>query len=109
MDAQFLKDRDELVGWIDVAASAEHSLCCQYLYAAFALKQYEDEGSLEELECARRWKGTLLTIARQEMAHLATTCNLLTALGEAPYLRRPDFPARTNYFGVDRRLDLQKL
>jgi hypothetical protein len=107
MDARLAADRDELIGWIDLAASLEHAICCQYLYAAFSLKQYEDEGSPEELDCAQRWKGSILRIARQEMAHLATTCNLLNAFGEAPYLRRPSFPLESNYFGVQRRIDLR--
>jgi hypothetical protein len=31
-------------------------------------------------------------IAVQEMLHLATACNLLTAVGGAPQLRRPNLP-----------------
>ncbi len=75
------------------AAEIEHGLLCQYLFAAFSFKRDPSEGvSWENLEQMRGWQGSLLLVARQEMEHLGLVCNLLTAIGEAPYLHRPNFP-----------------
>lgn len=75
------------------AAEIEHSLLCQYLFAAFSFKREPSEGvSWENLEHMRRWQASLLLVARQEMEHLGLVCNLLAAIGEAPYLHRPNFP-----------------
>jgi hypothetical protein len=71
------------------AAEIEHTVMAMYLFAAFALKVSPDEGgvSYRQLELIRRWKGTLLEVAREEMEHLGIVCNILTAIGEAPLIR----------------------
>jgi hypothetical protein len=47
--------RDQLVTMLAEAAEIEHCLMCTYLYAAFSLKQREDEGLLaNELEAVQR-------------------------------------------------------
>lgn len=75
------------------AAELEHALLCQYLFAAFSFKRRTDEGvTWQQLEMMRRWEASIMLVARQEMEHLGYVCNLLTAIGEAPYLSRPDFP-----------------
>ncbi len=85
------------------AAELEHNVCCQYLYAGFSLKKNPDEGGITwpQLEKMRVWGATIMMIARQEMEHLALVCNLQTAIGEAPELRRPDYPLSTNYYTLN--------
>lgn len=91
--------RLRLADLLTEAAELEHSLACQYLYAAFTLKNRPEEGATwEQLESLRRWKGQTLLVARQEMEHLGLVCNLLTAIGEAPYFTRPDFPTAKRYY-----------
>ena len=39
------------------AAELEHGIMCQYLFAAFSLKQSADEGlTAEQLEAVKRWR-----------------------------------------------------
>ncbi|MDP9250342.1 MAG: ferritin-like protein [Chloroflexota bacterium] len=88
-----LEHREALIYTLGKAAELEHLVMCQYLYAAFSLKQSEADGvSAEGLADAQRWRRTLLEIAEQEMLHLALVENLLTAVGGAPRLARPNFP-----------------
>ncbi|MEU5836897.1 ferritin-like domain-containing protein [Streptomyces diacarni] len=81
-------------------AELEHSLCLQYLYAAFSLKTRPEEGGIDEVqaELVREWKGQLLLLAREEMLHLGLALNLLAAVGGAAHLRRPNFPQPERYY-----------
>jgi hypothetical protein len=57
------------------------------------MKDDTSEGlTAAQLERVRSWRATIGEIAVQEMLHLATACNLLTAVGGAPQLRRPNLP-----------------
>jgi hypothetical protein len=93
-----IKIREDLIDALYEAAELEHSLCCLYLFAAFSLKRHPDEGNVTwaQIEKMREWEISIFRIARQEMEHLGYVCNLLTAIGGAPHLRRPNFP--TNYY-----------
>jgi hypothetical protein len=72
---------------------------CEYLFAAFTLKQRADEGlSAAQLAAVDRWRKQVLEVAKQEMLHFALVQNLLTAVGAAPYLSRPDLPSPPGYF-----------
>ncbi|MFB6980786.1 ferritin-like domain-containing protein [Streptomyces scopuliridis] len=81
-------------------AELEHSLCLQYLYAAFSLKVRPDEGGIDvvQTELVREWKGQFLLLAREEMLHLGLVLNLQAAIGAPPYLRRPNFPQPERYY-----------
>lgn len=103
----FLEKRLRLVALLTEAAELEHALSCQYLYAGFTLKNEAGDGvSYEEAEYLRRWKGEMMLIARQEMEHLGLVSNLLTAIGEAPYFGRPDFPTPKRYYPIHLRCEL---
>ena len=85
--------REALIHTLGKAAELEHLVMCQYLYAAFSLKDGEAEGlSTDHLATVRRWRRELLDIAAQEMLHLALVQNLLAAVGAAPRLARPNVP-----------------
>jgi ferritin-like protein len=88
-----LQHREALVYTLSKAANLEHLVMLQYLYAAFSMKDRDDEGlAAEQLAAVKRWRHTILEIAGQEMLHLALVQNLLTAVGAAPVLGRPNFP-----------------
>ena len=88
-----IEHREALYYMLCEAAELEHGIMCQYLYAAFSLKQSEDEGlSAEEAEAVRRWRKRISHVATQEMLHLSLVQNLLAAIGGAPHLSRPNFP-----------------
>src|SRR5215467_6686168 len=90
------------------AAELEHGLCCCYLFAAFSLKADPDEGlRATEHEAVARWRHTISEVAVQEMLHLALASNLLTALGAAPHLRRPNFPQRSKYYPPHMQMTLR--
>ena len=94
--------RVRLAGALDEAAELEHSLCCQYLYAAFSMKRQLHEGLTPgQIDLVRDWETSLLMVARQEMEHLGLVNNILTAIGEAPHLVRPDFPLTPNYYELN--------
>jgi hypothetical protein len=57
------------------------------------MKDDTSEGlTAEQLQTVRAWRSTMGEIVVQEMMHLASACNLLTAVGGAPQLRRPNLP-----------------
>src|SRR5512133_851788 len=81
-----IEHREALIYMLCEAAELEHGIMCQYLFAAFSLKQRADEG-LEpgELEAVTRWRRVVSHVATEEMLHLALVHNLLSAVGAAPH------------------------
>ena len=104
-----ITNRTDLIQALCDAAQLEHGLCCAYLYAAFSIKRRVDEGvPPHRLPDLRTWESTLLLIARQEMDHLGTVANLLTAVGGMPYMQNPSFPIATDRYGQLPALPLEK-
>jgi CDGSH-type Zn-finger protein/truncated hemoglobin YjbI len=95
-----IEHREALIYMLCEAAELEHGIMCQYLFAAFSLKQSVDEGGLtgSELAAVRRWRAQVSHVATQEMLHLALVHNLLTAIGGPPHLVRPDLPAPAGHY-----------
>ena len=86
-------NRKELTYLLCQAAELEHALLCQYLYAAFSLKTADQPGvDAGRQEAVERWRTVLLRISADEMLHWALVNNLLTAVGSAPYVSRPNLP-----------------
>jgi hypothetical protein len=93
-----IENREQLLGLLAEAAEIEHNLMCCYLYAAFSLKQHETEGlTATELAAVRRWRGQILHVAVDEMAHLALVANLMAAVGGVPHFGRSNFPVPAGY------------
>ncbi len=85
--------REELIIALTEASELEHGLLVQYLFAAYSMKKRASEGLTEDqFEKVRSWERAVLEVAREEMAHLGTVCNMLTAVGGSPRLARPNFP-----------------
>lgn len=102
--------RRRLAALLTEAAELEHALMCQYLYAAFSMKRRPDEGvTWQQLELMRQWEASILLIARQEMEHLGLVCNLLTAIGEAPWLTRPNLPLAPRHYHLEVPSKLERL
>jgi hypothetical protein len=100
-------DRKELTYLLCQAAELEHGLMCEYLYAAFSLKNAPGPGlSGDQLAAVERWRGVVFAVAREEMLHWAVVQNLLTAVGSAPYVSRPHMPHQAKGYppGVQLRL-----
>ena len=94
-----IEHREALIYMLCEAAELEHGIMCQYLFAAFTIKQSEGEGlTEEELAATRRWRSVISHVATQEMLHLALVQNLLSAVGAAPHLVRPNFPHPASHF-----------
>jgi hypothetical protein len=88
-----IEHREALIYMLCEAAELEHGIMCQYLFAAFLLKQREGDGlTADVLEPVLRWRKVIARVATEEMLHLALVQNLLSAIGAAP---RPPEPART--------------
>jgi hypothetical protein len=88
-----LSGRDYAISLLRVAAEIEHGLMVQYLFAAYSL---DPPGApAEQRPMVRRWQEAILGIAKEEMAHLVTVENLLTALGGPLQFNREDFPHDT--------------
>jgi hypothetical protein len=92
-----VEHREELIYLLTEAAEIEHGLMCCYLFAAYSLKRDEPELRDGERAAIRRWRSTLIDVAREEMVHLALVSNLLCALGSAPHLARQNFPVAPGY------------
>src|SRR5215468_1020378 len=94
-----IEHREALIYMLCEAAELEHGIMTQYLFAAFSLKQSEEEGlSGAELAAVQRWRTQVSHVAAQEMLHLALVHNLLSAVGGAPHLARPNLPAPANHY-----------
>jgi hypothetical protein len=94
-----VENREGLIFLLSEASELEHMLMLQYLFAAFSLKTDAGEGLTEEqLEAVRRWERVISEVAAQEMLHLASASNLLTAIGGAPHFSRPNFPQPAKYY-----------
>ena len=94
-----IEHREALIYMLCVAAELEHGIMCQYLFAAFSLKQSADEGlSEEQLEAVGRWRRVISRVATEEMLHLALVHNLLSAIGAAPHFSRPNLPAPAHHY-----------
>jgi Ferritin-like len=88
-----VEHREHLWYLLAEAAQVEHLIMCQYLYASFSLKDGAGDGLTEEQAAAvARWRELLTGIAVEEMLHLALVFNVMTAIGAAPPLSRPNFP-----------------
>ena len=93
-----VEHREQLWSLLIEAAQIEHLIMCQYLYASFSLKTEPDEGlTAEQADAVARWREILTGIAIEEMLHLALVMNVMTAIGAAPSLSRPNFPRHSEY------------
>jgi Ferritin-like len=102
-----VEHREHLWYLLAEATQLEHMIMCQYLYAAFSLKRDPAEGlTAEQAAATGRWRQVLRDIAIEEMLHLALVCNVMSAIGAAPTIGRPNFPQRSAYFPPSVQLDL---
>jgi hypothetical protein len=102
-----IEHREALIYMLCEAAELEHGIMCQYLFAAFSLKQREDEGlTAEQLAAVTRWRALIAHVATEEMLHLALVHNLLSAVGAAPHLGRPNLPAPAHHYPAGVNLTL---
>src|SRR5690349_7519364 len=102
-----IEHREALIYMLCEAAELEHGLMCQYLFAAFSLKQDQAEGlTADELEAVLRWRRVISRVATEEMLHLALVQNVLAAIGAAPHLSRPSLPAPAHHYPAGVNLTL---
>src|SRR5512132_1496324 len=102
-----IEHREALIYMLCEAAELEHGIMCQDLFAAFSLKQREDGGlTPEELEAVTRWRRVIAHVATEEMLHLALVQNVLSAIGAAPHLARPNLPAPARHYPAGVNLTL---
>jgi CDGSH-type Zn-finger protein/truncated hemoglobin YjbI len=102
-----IEHREALIYMLCEAAELEHGIMCQYLFAAFSLKQREDEGlTAGELAAVERWRKNISHVATEEMLHLALVHNLLSAIGAAPHFGRPNLPAPAHHYPAGVNLTL---
>jgi len=93
-----VENREHLWNLLIEASQVEHLIMCQYLYASFSLKTGPDEGlTAVQADAVARWHKVLTGIAVEEMLHLALVANVMSAIGAAPNLTRPNFPRPSEY------------
>ena len=80
-----MSPRDEAIFLLHTVAEIEHALMVQYLYAAWSLPRTADRR-------VARWRGHILQIAREEMAHFAAVQNILRFVGGPLNFDREDLP-----------------
>lgn len=84
--------REQLLFWLHEASEIEHQLMCCYLYAAFSLKRDDARWTASQRAAVARWRRTIVSVAMEEMSHLALVGNLVSALGGTPHVGRPALP-----------------
>jgi len=88
--------RDYLICLLHVAAEIEHSLMVRYLFTAYSLGGPDvPENRRADV---RTWQETTLGIVNEEMGHLITIQNLLTALGAPLNFNRKDYPHGSAFY-----------
>lgn len=93
-----IETREHLIHLLTEAAQIEHNLLCSYLYAAFSLKRAGEPGlNAAEQMAVEGWRKTIVKVALEEMAQLATVNNLLVSIGGAPHVDRADLPLAPGY------------
>ena len=104
-----IDSRRDLIYALSEAAAIEHALLCQYLFAGYSIRRSPAaDVPATRLKDLQSWAGTVLLVAREEMEHLGTVCNLLASIGAAPNFRRPNFPQPTRYFGEIAAFSLER-
>ena len=102
-----IESRLQLFNTLAEAAELEHSLLCCYLYAIFSLKNSVDEDiSGEQLKSINRWREIILSVAFEEMSHLALVANLMSSIGGSPHFMRPNFPSPLGSYPADLVINL---
>src|SRR5690242_18118924 len=102
-----IEHREALIYMLCEAAELEHGIMCQYLFAAFSMKENAGEGLTEDQAATvGRWRDRISRVAVQEMLHLALVQNLLSAIGAAPHLSRPNFPQPASHYPAGVNLTL---
>lgn len=102
-----IEHRDALIYMLSEAAELEHAIMCQYLFAAFSLKRSTEEGVDErQLRAINKWRDIVFGVAADEMLHLALANNLLSAIGAAPRIGRPNLPQAGRYYPPEVQLAL---
>ena len=102
-----IEHREALIYMLCEAAELEHGIMCQYLFAAFSMKEDAGEDLTEDQAATvRRWRKQISHVAAQEMLHLALVQNLLSAIGAAPHLSRPNFPQPASHYPAGVHLTL---
>ena len=89
--------REQLLHLLTEAAEFEHNLLCCYLYAAFTLKCDGSGLSDDETAAVRRWHKGIMSVAIEEMTHLALVANLTVAIGARPHFNRPNLPVAPGF------------
>ena len=89
--------REQLLHLLSEAAEFEHNLLCCYLYAAFSLKCDGIGLTHAEVKAVRGWHKSIMSVAIEEMTHLALVANLTVAIGARPHFNRPNFPVQAGY------------
>jgi Ferritin-like len=94
--------REKADALLAVAAEVEHALLVQYLYAAYSLKKGTDSSlNPDQQKAVRKWKSTIVEIAKEEMGHLMTVQNLRLVLGLGPTFERDNCPMLPGLFPFD--------
>jgi len=89
------------------AAELEHGVMCCYLYAVSGLRTEPSDGlPPDQLAAVKRWRDVIMSIAIEEMAHLALVSNLTVAFGARPNFGRQNFPVPPGYHPADIHLAL---
>jgi len=101
--------REEMFYLLSQACELEHNVSCIYLFAAYSLKSDVAEGGLTpaQAKMVGRWKRRLVAVGVEEMLHLSQLTNVLTAIGGAPHMRRPNFPLRNTTLPINNLMSLE--
>ncbi len=102
-----IENRAQLIYLLTEAAELEHGIMCCYLFSAFSIKKDVSEGVTEgQLASISRWRRIIMSVATDEMTHMALVCNLLTAVGGKPHTRRPNLPSSPRAYPPTFKLQL---
>lgn len=95
--------RDEAALLLTVGAEIEHALMVQYLYAAYSIRQ--DQENHEFRGRVSGFAKRLIQIAREEMGHFITVQNLLLLIGAPLHFDREDSPFESVLYPFNFKLE----
>src|SRR4029453_253656 len=103
-----IEHREALIYMLCQAAELEHGSCARTCSRRSHLSGAPMKGSRRRNSkpSPTRWRRTIAHVATEEMLHLALVQNVLSAIGAAPHLTRPNLPAPAHHYPAGVNLTL---
>lgn len=105
------KTFEDLIADVQTAIEIELATIPIYLYTYYSINKYPENTDAKTSQYAQMAGGLIMSVAIEEMLHMALSSNLKRSLGEAPQVagKSPDFPSPLPKHAGDHDFNLSPL